>query len=698
MISKQKMISNFKRNKASQLFGLLALLGFLGLSVVLLPKTNANFESRAASVTRTLNLSTTNDAWVESTSPAKNHGSDDTVSVKGTQSIAYLKFDITPLLGADIRKLNLSFSNVSGSGKISVQLVDNNTWSESNLTYSNKPSLGPTVLSFSPVSGTTTIDLTSVAGNIKNYKTTLVSVALTGATLNDVMNFSSKESGNGAQIVAEVMVVQPVNTPTPVATATSNPTTKPSSAPSTTPAPTGISGGTGSSSDGATGNSHAYGLWTPWVSVQTGAVVDTCSASIHNSYYVVGPDGKRYPTWHPPVDPATGCTFGHEHGYDPSKFAEFDRVKKMYAYDGVDGCPKDGVISACELNSKHTGIPFGYANEALTTYEADHSMSIMRHEDHYGHKIKYMNGVGIDQGRPSGSVADTRIATGVTCNFLAKIHMGVSTKDAFSNNLHEIMEYMHCTDGVEYSVNKLGKFGAAGEFLASCTGTKDENRDACGPNVIKTGFSNSNTAYPGTCNDGNRSILSHKCLEELMFVPSGSFSGNLYESWQTGTGIKDASGNTIVSTDMTIDVNDAIRNYDPTQPNNVGYNVNICGSKSPTAGYAIRGGFCDTITNYGRNPVPSWDSSKALTGTNRGMYFSHPWSVSNGGKSAYKLTNPFGENAVDTTETAAVPAGYIKQYVSPINYQWNKVYSGTLLPNNINIVHDSGNGTVHAPN
>jgi hypothetical protein len=74
------------------------------------------------------------------------------------------------------------------------------------------------------------------------------------------------------------------------------------------------------SSNTPTGNvpadwSKHMGQWVPnpkW---------DTCSKEFHDSFNVVGPDGKRYPTWHPPaaVDPATGreCTFGHEHGADP---------------------------------------------------------------------------------------------------------------------------------------------------------------------------------------------------------------------------------------------------------------------------------------------------------------------------------------------------------------------------------------------
>lgn len=42
-----------------------------------------------------------------------------------------------------------------------------------------------------------------------------------------------------------------------------------------------------------------------------------CPASVHDQYVVKGPDGKTYLTWHPQVDPKTGCYFTHEHGDDP---------------------------------------------------------------------------------------------------------------------------------------------------------------------------------------------------------------------------------------------------------------------------------------------------------------------------------------------------------------------------------------------
>lgn len=46
-----------------------------------------------------------------------------------------------------------------------------------------------------------------------------------------------------------------------------------------------------------------------------------CSSSRHEHpsyYYVTGPDGNTYPTWHSQVDPDYGCHFGHEHGTAPT--------------------------------------------------------------------------------------------------------------------------------------------------------------------------------------------------------------------------------------------------------------------------------------------------------------------------------------------------------------------------------------------
>jgi len=43
-----------------------------------------------------------------------------------------------------------------------------------------------------------------------------------------------------------------------------------------------------------------------------------CPAWVHDRYTAAAPDGRQYPTWHPPTDPTYRCWFGHEHGDDPT--------------------------------------------------------------------------------------------------------------------------------------------------------------------------------------------------------------------------------------------------------------------------------------------------------------------------------------------------------------------------------------------
>lgn len=134
---------------------------------------------------------------------------------------------------------------------------------------------------------------------------------------------------------------------TPTTTTSTTPTTL------TTPVPTtpGPQSGT---------VSMAMGKWTP-------SKFDTCTKEEHDSYSVLGPDGKKYPSWHSPVhkraDGST-CTFGHDHGRDPSGYAYWNDIKKHFAYDA----DKNGVISDAELST--SGIPFGYVNEQIDTYFA----------------------------------------------------------------------------------------------------------------------------------------------------------------------------------------------------------------------------------------------------------------------------------------------------------------------------------------
>lgn len=154
----------------------------------------------------------------------------------------------------------------------------------------------------------------------------------------------------------------------------------------------------------ALSRSHAVGQWSP-------SGLATCGAADHDRYVVSGPDGKLYPTWHPPVDPDKHCSYGHEHGADP-------RGSALHADVG--------------------DVPFGVAAEALDTWDANHS----RHDDHEAQKIAWRNGVMLQQMVDGG-----RVDIGVRCDYLVKMHQDGGA--ASSGAIHELVYHVRCDDGTE---------------------------------------------------------------------------------------------------------------------------------------------------------------------------------------------------------------------------------------------------------
>jgi len=172
------------------------------------------------------------------------------------------------------------------------------------------------------------------------------------------------------------------------------------------------------------GDAVAFGIWSP-------SGTDSCTSAIHDQYSTIGPDGYRYPTWHPPVDPATGCTFGHEHGRDPS---------------------------GSELFYEVGHIPFGYANQHLQAG----GFGAPRNEDHVGHKVEWENDLVMDVGDGGSAVLQ------VQCDVLVKLHQGTHSPDAFTNNLHEVAYHIRCSDGTGFSATLLTPIGTPGELVVGC--------------------------------------------------------------------------------------------------------------------------------------------------------------------------------------------------------------------------------------
>lgn len=468
--------------------------------------------------------------------------------------------------------------------------------------------------------------------------------------------------------------------PVPTAVATQLPTQTPSS--------------THSHSGGI--NSMAMGKWIP------NPKFDTCTTEFHDSFSVIGPDGKRYPTWHPPtaVDPKTGktCTFGHEHGRDPKAYQYWDEVKRGFAFDAN----KDGQISNEEFAT--AGIPFGYVNEQVDAYFADNpsTTAFMRHEDHVGHKVEYANGEGdigdgtdpFDRNLTGGVVVPVKNssegtkwnASGIRCYHFQKIHQGVSTADATTNNLHELIAHTKCESSrSEFPsstslTSAMVSFGAAGEFTRFC------NTDRT--SIIKTGTNASNQFFPGTRGVGMRNIIDRNCVEQTFLVPDGTFSANSYEIWDAAIKIYTTDGRMLIDNgNGGWEVLDAIRYYYPGAPNNVGYHADLC--YETLGNRRMRGGVCDWMTNYGQIKGITWDDPRSgFRGLTRGQYV-NPHIVNNSGGPSVWYTDPFGRNA----RQQPFP-GSVRQSIPSVNTRINF----DIDPRIILRTHNSGNNSVHGPN
>jgi hypothetical protein len=137
-----------------------------------------------------------------------------------------------------------------------------------------------------------------------------------------VRNSGGRTSGStGWDIALDALIVdgggatptatQPARTPSPTATATAT-AVPPVSATATAT---------------ATPGSTSSGNVAPVAGQQ-------CPAWVHDQYVATGPDGKSYPTWHPPTDPTYKCWFGHEHGDDPTGSPALRGRPVLFGYVG----------------------------------------------------------------------------------------------------------------------------------------------------------------------------------------------------------------------------------------------------------------------------------------------------------------------------------------------------------------------------
>jgi hypothetical protein len=310
--------------------------------------------------------------------------------------------------------------------------------------------------------------------------------------------------------------------------------------------------------------SRAFGIWSPGPD-------DTCTKEQHDAHATVGPDGKSYPTWHSATGPG-GCTFGHEHGRDPSG---------SNLYDDADG------------------LPFGFANEMRAIADPANP----RDEDHVGHKVEWENDV------PLLAVNGSSAGATVRCSVLTKLHQGTHSKDAFTNNLHELVYHVRCEDRTEMHVTMLAAIGRPGHFRRSCDR---------GVFVVAEG-----TPVPANSpiGEGSRTIPDRVCIDEHLLVPEGrqsNYDGALHEIWETWNTIFRADGSELAFFDPYFHVYLPSRFHDPGATGILGRPMDAC--YELTVGERARGGYCDLATAGGTAAGIAFDSPRSpFNGVSRAL-------------------------------------------------------------------------------
>lgn len=377
----------------------------------------------------------------------------------------------------------------------------------------------------------------------------------------------------------------------------------------------------------------AFGIWSPGPG-------ETCTKEQHDAYATVGPDGKKYPTWHPPNDPASGCSFGHEHGRDPK---------------------------GSRLASMVGPIPFGYANEQLALVDPLNP----RNEDHVGHKVEWENDIAM---RVNSQVASPLFD--VRCDVLVKLHQGTHSRDAFTNNVHELVYHISCNDGTAMHITMLTAIGKPGEFVRSCDNAT----------VIQAGAP---TPLNSPTGGGKRLIPDRECVMEHMLVGStrnSNMSAALHESWQTSNQIRRENGQTIASFDPYFQVPSPSRYFDPTAPGLVGRPIDMCYATEPN-GDRARGGACGEATGSGAITGITWDDPRSPFNGVRRKVDINGNRINNANGPDVWYTDPYGRRAA----TEPFP-GSIRQVIARINT--------ALDPHGPTIGHERhyGGPGVRAPN
>jgi acid phosphatase len=156
-----------------------------------------------AAVSQNLTFTPIADSYVDSSSPSTNYGTSTTLRVDGSPIVnSYLRFVVSGLNGQAIVQAELLIhANSSTSQSLVARSVQDETWGETTLNYSNAPPMGATLATSSAVVSGTWVTL-NVSAYVTEEGTYSFGVSTPGST---AISLSTRESGaNAPQLVVTV--------------------------------------------------------------------------------------------------------------------------------------------------------------------------------------------------------------------------------------------------------------------------------------------------------------------------------------------------------------------------------------------------------------------------------------------------------------------------------------------------------------
>jgi hypothetical protein len=410
-------------------------------------------------------------------------------------------------------------------------------------------------------------------------------------------------------------------------------------------------------------NSAAMGLWSPDPDYS-----NECTKDMHDKHFVLGPDGKKYPTWHPPseINPATNaiCYYGHEHGPDPRGYRLYAEMQQHFAFD-ADG---NGRIDAEEIAK--AGIPFGYASEQL-------GGAVARQPAHTAWKV-----VGRDSVQRDRLVNGQAQAYALKCQQIVAFNQDTHTADAFASNAHEIIYAINCDQDAEAAnfapkliATAVAGFGAANSFELGAVG------NAAPAKQTTSGGSATPTVEVATGSETppRRYVPDLARVHERAFVAAGlnsDLTEALAERWDALVVLRTASADLAR-------FNPSLITFDPPRYYNAGAtarSVDLCYSGLNSGGQVVtdplqtgtivrqvRGSnACSTLQPTGPNTAVAqriaFDTRKStFKGCRRSVIFRDQTIVNATGPQVW-YTDAYGRNA-----STAPFAGSVKQLVGTLN-------------------------------